>query len=222
MHLEGAEAIDRDFLNLDIFIRAGLRSIGPVWSRPNCFGHGVPFRYPSSGDIGPGLTEDGKRLIDYCDRNGIVIDLSHLNEAGFWDVKKRSQKPLVATHSNCFTISPHARNLTDQQLAAIADSDGIVGLNFAVTFLNEDGQMRTNTGFDVIMRHLDHLITHLGEDRVGLGSDFDGTAVPDVIGNAAGLSALRTAMHNHGYDAALMEKLCYQNWFRVLDKIWTD
>ena len=75
MHLEGAEPIDRDFYNLDMFRRAGLRSIGPLWSRPNRFGHGVPFRFPSNGDIGPGLSEDGKRLVQYCDDNGILIDL---------------------------------------------------------------------------------------------------------------------------------------------------
>ncbi|MGA0952053.1 MAG: dipeptidase [Candidatus Puniceispirillaceae bacterium] len=222
MHMEGAEAIDRDFVNLDMFRRAGLRSLGPVWSRPNHFGYGVPFRFPSSGDIGPGLTEDGVRLVHYCDQHGVLIDLSHLNEAGFWDVAKHSQRPLVATHSNAYAISPHARNLTDRQLAAIAESDGMVGLNFAVAFLNEDGQMRADTSFEVMLRHLDHLITQLGEDRVGLGSDFDGTKVPDAIGTAAGLPGLRAAMRDHGYDAALMEKLCYRNWLRVLDKIWID
>ena len=222
MHMEGAEAIDRDFLYLDMFRRAGLRSLGPVWSRPNRFGYGVPFRYPSSGDIGPGLTEDGLRLVEYCDYYGIVVDLSHLNEAGFWDVAKQSQKPLVATHSNCFAISPHSRNLTDQQLAAIADSDGMVGLNFAVAFLNEDGQMRDDTSFDVMLRHLDHLIMHLGEDRVGLGSDFDGTTVPNVISTVAGLPALRSAMLNHGYNHTLMEKLCNRNWLRVLGRIWKN
>ena len=222
MHMEGAEAIDRDFVNLDMFRRAGLCSLGPVWSRPNHFGYGVPFRFPSSGDIGPGLTEDGIRLVNYCDQHRVLIDLSHLNEAGFWDVAKHSQRPLVATHSNAYAVSPHARNLTDRQLAAIAESDGMVGLNFSVAFLNEDGQMRADTSFGVMLRHLDHLITCLGEDRVGLGSDFDGTVVPDAIGNAAGLPALRSAMCNHGYDVALMEKLCYRNWLRVLDKIWKD
>ena len=222
MHMEGAEAIDPDFVNLDIFRRIGLRSLGLVWSRPNRFGYGVPFRFPSNGDIGPGLTEDGKRLVSYCDQHGVLIDLSHLNEAGFWDVAKLSQKPLVATHSNSYSISPHARNLTDRQLAAIADSDGMVGLNFAVGFLNEDGQMRADTDLDVLLRHLDHLIKHLGEERVGLGSDFDGTTVPNKIGSAAGLPALRRIMLDYGYSADLMKKLCYQNWLRVLKNIWID
>jgi len=221
MHIEGAEPIDRDFYTLDMFYRAGLRSIGPVWSRPNRFGHGVPFRYPSSGDIGPGLTEDGLRLVAHCDQHGIMLDLSHLNEAGFWDVARQSVKPLVATHSNAHAICPHARNLTDKQLAAIAESDGMVGLNFAVAFLRPDGQMNAGTGFDVLLRHLDHLITHLGEDRVGFGSDFDGTTVPQAIGTAAGLPALRTALRAHGYNDALMQKLCNGNWKRVLDAVWT-
>ena len=220
MHVEGAEFIDPDFYNLDLFYRAGLRSIGPVWSRPNRFGHGVPFRYPSSGDIGPGLTEDGRRLVAHCDRNGILLDLSHLNEAGFWDVARQSQNPLVATHSNAHAICPHARNLTDRQLAAIAESDGMVGLNFAVAFLRPDGQMNADTGFGIMLRHLDHLITHLGEERVGLGSDFDGTTVPAAIGSAAGLPALRATMRAHGYDDALMHKLCNGNWMRVLGQIW--
>ena len=220
MHIEGAEPIDKDFYNLDMFYRAGLRSIGPVWSRPNRFGYGVPFRYPSSGDIGPGLTEDGKRLVAHCDKLGILLDLSHLNEAGFWDVAKQSQNPLVATHSNAYEISPHARNLTDRQLAAIAESDGMVGLNFAVAFLRPDGQMNADTGIDIMLRHLDHLISHLGEDRVGLGSDFDGTTVPQKIGTAAGLGALRAAMRQHGYGPDLMRKLCHLNWVRVLGKIW--
>jgi membrane dipeptidase len=222
MHIEGAEPIDRDFYHLDMFRRAGLRSIGPVWSRSNRFGHGVPFRYPSSGDIGAGLTDDGKRLVNYCDANGILIDLSHLNEAGFWDVAKISQKPLVATHSNAHEISPHSRNLTDRQLAAIAESDGMVGLNFAVAFLRPDGRMEADTGFDIMLRHLDHLIEHLGEDRVGLGSDFDGTTVPQAIGNAAGLPALRSAMIAHGYNADLMTKLCHANWVNALGRIWQN
>ena len=222
MHIEGAEGIDTKFDNLEVLYRAGLRSLGPVWSRPTDFGHGVPFRYPSDGDIGAGLTHAGKDLVRECNRLGIMIDLSHLNTAGFWDVAKISDAPLVATHSNAHAICPHARNLTDDQLAAIKDSDGMVGLNFAVAFLRPDGCMREDTGLDVMLRHLDHLITHLGEDRVGLGSDFDGAMVPAEITDAAGLPALRAAMRAHGYDEALMAKICNENWLRVLAKTWRE
>ena len=119
LHIEGAEAIDANFELLDVLYAAGLRSLGPVWSRPNAFGHGVPFRCPSSPDTGPGLTDLGKALIGACNRLRILIDLSHLNERGFWDVAAISNAPLVATHSNAHAISPHSRNLTDRQLAAI-------------------------------------------------------------------------------------------------------
>ena len=220
MHMEGAEAIDADLHVLDVLYAAGLRSIGPVWSRPTIFGHGVPFRYPSDGDIGDGLTQAGIALVKRCNALGVMLDLSHLNEAGFWDVAKHSDAPLVATHSNAHAICPHARNLTDKQLDAIAQSDGLVGLNYACAFLRSDGQMQPDVGFDVMLRHLDHLIDKLGEDRVGLGSDFDGAMVPEVITDVAGLNDLRSAMRAHGYDEVLMQKLCHENWLRVLDKTW--
>ena len=140
LHIEGAEAIDANFELLDVLHAAGLRSLGPVWSRPNAFGHGVPFRCPSSPDTGPGLTDLGKALIGACNRLRILIDLSHLNERGFWDVAEISNAPLVATHSNAHAISPHSRNLTDRQLAAIGESGGLVGVNFAVSFLRPDGR----------------------------------------------------------------------------------
>src|SRR5262249_7052464 len=116
LHIEGAEAIDADFDLLGVLHAAGLRSLGPVWSRPNAFGHGVPFLCPSSPDTGPGLTDLGKELIRACNRLRILIDLSHLNERGFWDVAAISKAPLVATHSNAHALSPHSRNLTDKQL----------------------------------------------------------------------------------------------------------
>jgi len=219
-HIEGAEAIGPDLAELDDLYARGLRSLGPVWSRETIFGHGVPFRYPSTGDIGPGLTDAGKRLVARCDEMGIMLDLSHLNEAGFWDVARLSSRPLVATHSNAHAVSPHARNLTDKQLDAIAESDGMVGLNFASAFLRPDGKMRDDVGMDVLMRHLDHLIGRLGEDRVGLGSDYDGALVPQGLKTVGDLPNLRRAMRDHGFGDALIAKLCHENWFRVLGKSW--
>ncbi|WP_456390072.1 dipeptidase [Profundibacter sp.] len=220
MHMEGAEAIDADLQALEVLYTAGLRSLGPVWSRPTIFGHGVPFKYPSTGDIGDGLSEAGFRLVKRCNQLGIMLDLSHLNEAGFWDIAKTTDAPLVATHSNAHAICPHARNLTDKQLEAIADSDGMVGLNYACAFLRPDGKMQADVALDVMLQHLDYLIEHVGEDRVGLGSDFDGAMLPEGIADVTGLNNLRTAMRAHGYDEALMQKLCHKNWLRVLDKTW--
>ncbi|WP_324755245.1 dipeptidase [Roseovarius sp. Pro17] len=220
MHLEGAEAIGTDLDALYLFHDMGLRSIGPVWSRPTVFGHGVPFAFPSSPDTGPGLTQAGKNLVQLCNRMGIMVDLSHLNEAGFNDVASLSDSPLVATHSNAHAITPSSRNLTDRQLAMIRDSGGMVGVNFATGFLNSDGKKSADRGFDPILRHLDHLMSHLGEDHVGFGSDFDGAQVPAALRDAAGLGALRSALSQHGFDEALLTKLCHENWFKLLERTW--
>lgn len=220
LHIEGAESIDREFRSLEVLYSAGLRSIGPVWSRPTDFAHGVPFRFPGGPDTGPGLTDLGRELVRRCNAMGILIDLSHLNEAGFWDVAKLSDAPLVATHSNAHALCESTRNLTDKQLAAIRESRGMVGVNFATCFLRADGQMDAETGLDEVLRHLDHLIEHLGEDAVGFGSDFDGAVIPAPIADAAGLPNLRQAMLDHGFGAELMEKLCWKNWVDVLDRTW--
>jgi membrane dipeptidase len=216
LHIEGAEAIDANFEVLDVLYAAGLRSLGPVWSRPNAFGHGVPFRCPSSPDTGPGLTDLGKALIGACNRLGILVDLSHLNERGFWDVAAISDAPLVATHSNAHAISPHSRNLTDRQLAAIGKSGGLVGVNFAASFLRPDGRHDKSTSIDLIVQHIEHMIEHAGEDNVGIGSDFDGALIPADIANAAGLPKLVQAMRKRGFGEAQIEKVCYRNWLRVL------
>lgn len=220
MHIEGAEAIGPDLDALYAFHAIGLRSLGPVWSRQTVFGHGVPFAFPSSPDTGPGLTAAGSDLVRLCNEMRILIDLSHLNEAGFNDVAKLSDAPLIATHSNAHALTPSSRNLTDRQLAMIRESSGMVGVNFAVGFLAEDGRKSDDIGFDPILRHLDHLIEHLGEDHVGFGSDFDGATVPAALGDVAGYDGLRDAMRAHGYDEALMRKLCHENWLAALERTW--
>src|SRR5437870_5369535 len=178
LHIEGAEAIDPNFELLDVLYAAGLRSLGPVWSRPNAFGHGVPFLCPSSPDTGPGLTDLGKKLIGACNQLRILIDLSHLNERGFWDVADISNAPLVATHSNAHALSPHSRNLTDRQLIAIRETGGIVGINFATSFLRPDGRRDADTPIELVLEHVEHMLKVAGEDGVGLGSDFDGAKIP--------------------------------------------
>ncbi|MCB1377404.1 MAG: dipeptidase [Alphaproteobacteria bacterium] len=218
LHIEGAEAIDVDLRALDVLHAAGLRSIGPVWSRSNIFGHGVPFRFPSSPDIGPGLTEAGKRLIRRCNERGILIDLSHLNEKGFWDVAEVSSAPLIATHSNAHALCASSRNLTDDQLRAIGQSGGMVGLNFANGFLRADGRWASEEGLDAPLRHLDHLIRHAGEDHVGFGSDFDGAKIPTQINDVTGLPALLEAMRRAGYGEAVIAKITHENWIAALHR----
>ena len=219
-HIEGAEAIDTDLNMLEVLYQAGLRSLGITWSRPNAFGHGVPFKFPSTPNTGPGLTEAGKGLVRRCNRLGILIDLSHLNEKGFWDVAALSDAPLVATHSGAHALSPSARNLTDKQLDAIRESDGIVGVNFHIGFLREDGRSDTETPLTEIVRHTAYIAERVGIDRVGLGSDFDGATMPHDLGDVAGLPKLITALQDHGFDEAALRKITHENWLRVLGKIW--
>jgi membrane dipeptidase len=218
LHIEGAEALDEDLYFLDVLYAAGLRSIGPVWSRTNIFGHGVPFRFPHSPDIGPGLTEAGKRLVAACNAKRIMIDLSHITERGFWDVAELSSAPLVATHSNVHALTASPRNLTVDQLKAIRDSDGMVGLNFATGFLRPDGLMRADTEVELMIRHLDAMIEAVGETRVGIGSDFDGALIPAAIGDASGLPVLFVAMRKHGYDDALLTRIAHGNWLSLLER----
>ncbi|MEQ8396528.1 dipeptidase [Thalassobaculum sp.] len=220
LHFEGAEAIDPEFRSLEVLYQSGLRSIGPVWSRPTAFGHGVPFRFPGSPDTGDGLTDLGRDLVRHCNRLRMMIDLSHLNEKGFWDVAELSDAPLVASHSNAHALCATTRNLTDDQLKAIRDSKGLAGVNFATSFLRADGQMTADTGLDVMLQHMDHLIERLGEDGVALGSDFDGATIPSEIKDAAGLPNLVAAMRAHGYGEPLMRKLCWENWVGVLERTW--
>jgi membrane dipeptidase len=219
-HIEGAEAIKPDLSNLQAFYDRGLRSIGPVWSRPNAFGVGVPFRFPSSPDQGRGLTLEGEALVKECNRLRMMVDCSHITERGFWDIARITNAPLVATHSNAHALCASSRNLTDAQLKAIGESGGMVGLNYATGFLRADGRWSTDTDAEVMIRHLDHMLALSGEDCVGLGSDFDGARIPGFIKDCSGLPRLVEAMVEAGFGPALIEKICWKNWLRVLEKTW--
>jgi len=221
VHLEGADPLAPDLSDLETWYERGLRSVGLVWSRPNAFAEGVPFRFPSSPDTGRGLTPAGVELVRACNRLGVLVDLSHLNEAGFWDVARISQAPLVATHSNAHALCRSTRNLTDQQLDAIGESGGMVGVNFAVTFLREDGaQAPDETPLAEIVRHVDYIAERIGIDHVGFGSDFDGAVVPTELGGVAGLPKLVDALRDAGYDGAAVAKVTHENWLRVLGETW--
>jgi membrane dipeptidase len=220
LHLEGAEPIDPGLDALEVLHAAGLRSLGIVWGRPNAFGHGVPFRFPASPDIGLGLTAAGKGLVRACNRLGVLIDLSHLNAQGFRDVAAISDAPLVATHSAVHALCPSSRNLTDDQLEAIRASDGLVGLNFEVSAVRADGDDEPATPLETLVRHVDALVERLGIDRVGFGSDFDGATMPRHLGDASGLPRLLAALRRRGYDEPALRKLAAENWLRVLGRTW--
>jgi membrane dipeptidase len=220
MHLEGAEAIDPGLDSLYVFYQAGLRSLGLVWSRPNAFGHGVPFRFPESPDTGPGLTDAGLALVHACNELGILVDVSHLNEKGFWDVARISDAPLVATHSGAHAMCPSTRNLTDRQLDAIGERGGLVGVNFHVGFVRSDGQEDPDTPISDIIRHIDYIARRIGVDHVAFGSDFDGATMPRELGDAAGLPKLVAALRTAGYAQADLAEITHENWLRIFHQTW--
>jgi membrane dipeptidase len=220
LHMEGADAIGADLDDLDDFYAAGLRSLGPVWSRPNIFGHGVPFAYPRSPDIGPGLTDVGKELVKACNRLGIMVDMSHINERGFWDIAAISTAPLVVTHACAHAVCRSTRNLTDRQLSAIRESGGIVGFNFSVCDVRSDGHLDENTPIETIVQHLSYLVDRLGEDHVAFGSDFDGAVMPRPVRDASYFPNLVHALSDHGFDDATINKIAFDNWMRVFRLTW--
>ncbi|WP_299346447.1 membrane dipeptidase, partial [uncultured Maritalea sp.] len=208
--------------NLEAFYNDGLRSIGPVWSRSNAFAHGVPFKFPASPDTGPGLTNDGIELVKACNEMGIAVDLSHINEKGFWDVARVSTKPLIASHSNVHALCPTTRNLTDNQLKAIKDTNGIAGLNFAVAFLRKDGAKNQDVPMSTLVEHVNHMVDIMGIDHVGLGSDYDGAPPPYDLDSTAKLPTLTSALRDAGYDDEALNKICHANWLRVLEETWGE
>jgi membrane dipeptidase len=220
MHFEGAEAIDSELKNLEAYYDTGLRSLGLVWSRPNAFGSGVDFTPNTSPDQGPGLTVAGHALVKACNRLGILVDVSHLNEKGFWDVAKISSAPLVASHSSIYSLSPSPRNLLDKQLEAIAASGGLVGINFAVGFLRSDNKRDPNTPLSDLVRHFIYVAKRFGVEHVALGSDFDGATIPKELGDVSGLPKLLDALRASGFNEEDLARIAYKNWLRVLGNIW--
>lgn len=222
LHFEGAEPLDPGLEALPFYYEKGLRSLGLVWSRPNAFAYGVPFRYPHSPDTGPGLTDAGMALVKACNEMRIMLDLSHLNEKGFWDVARLSTAPLVATHTAAHAICPSTRNITDKQLDAIKESNGMVGLNFNVRDVRADGKTIPDTDLSHYVKQMDYLVERIGIDHVGFGSDFDGATISSHIGDAAGLPNLVKALEDAGYDEAALNKITHENWLRVLRETWGE
>ena len=219
-HMEGAEPIDTDLDALEVWYAAGLRSLGPVWSRANDFGHGVPFRFPATPDTGPGLTDAGVRLVRRCAELGIAVDLSHLNASGFWDVARELDGPLIASHSGVHALCPSTRNLTDDQLYAIAAGGGLVGINFDTGSLREYGGDDAETPVERIAEHARYVADRCGVDHVALGSDFDGATMPAEVSDAAGLPRVLEALEGAGFDALEVDRIASGNWRRVLTAAW--
>jgi membrane dipeptidase len=220
LHFEGAEAIDTRLESLETWYAAGLRSIGPVWSRSNAFAHGVPFVFPSSPDTGPGLTRAGACLVTRCAELGIAIDLSHMNEAGFWDVARLDVGPLIVSHAGVHAISPCSRNLTDAQIDAVAAAGGLIGIVFACFFLRPDFANDPDTPLERIVEHVRYVADRVGVRHVGFGSDFDGATIPAPLGGVAGYPRLLAALAEAGFSGSDIRAIAWDNWRRVLAASW--
>ena len=216
---EGADPISWSLKELRVFYEAGLRCVAPTWSRSTIFAHGVAFggNLPETG-----LTDVGRQLVHECNRLGIILDVSHINPAGFWDMIRESSAPIIATHSSVKAISPHVRNLDDEQIKALAEKGGTIGINFANIFLRPDMQPNRDTPLDVVVSHFDYIKNFVGEDHISFGSDFDGTDVPDVIKDAEGLALILRELKQRGWSDTAIEKACNGNFLRVAQTVWSS
>ena len=217
IHFEGADAISYSLKELRVFYEAGLRSLGVTWSRSTIFGYGVMFRGPQPEQ---GLTDAGFALVEECNRLGILLDVSHLNPAGFWDLARASQRPFVATHSSVKAISPHVRNLDDDQIKMIAEKDGTIGINFANSFLRPDMGREDDTPLDLVVSHFEYIVDLVGDRHVSFGSDYDGTGVPRDLKDAAHLPVLLREFKRRGWSDDRIERVCNGNFRRVLSAVW--
>jgi membrane dipeptidase len=149
-----------------------------------------------------------------------MVDLSHLNEAGFWGVARADVGPLVASHSAAHALCPTSRNLTDRQLDAIGSTGGLVGIVYACMFLRPDFVEDADTPVRLIAEHARYVADRIGVDHVGLGSDFDGTTVPAGVGDVAGVPRVLDALRDVGFTDSEVATIAWDNWRRVLDSWW--
>ena len=181
---------------------------------------GLKIAFPSSPDVGPGLTSAGHALVRRCGELGILVDVSHLNEAGFWDLARLKLGPIVASHSAAHALCPASRNLTDRQLEAIGSSGGLVGIVFACPFLRSDFADNPDTPIDLIAQHARYVADLIGVEHIGLGSDFDGATVPAEVGGVQGLRRVLEALAGAGFSEAEVRAIAWGNWRRVLGEWW--
>ena len=164
-----------------------------------------------------GLKEAGVLFIEEMERLGMVIDISHLSDGGFYDVAKYTKKPFVASHSNARSICPHVRNLSDEMIKIIGERGGVIGVNFYRGFVDKETSMeKTYTTVEVLISHIKHIIKVGGMDSVGIGTDFDGIDDKVQIKDSSYMGLLYDGLKKAGISESNVEKICYKNVLRVL------
>lgn len=219
LHFEGAGGIDKRFTMLDYYYKLGLRSLSLTWFDTNKFGTGARM---FGSEKTRGLTELGVNLVKKAQSLGIGVDVSHLNVPSFWDVIENTKKPVYATHSNAYSVSAHRRNLKDDQIKAIQETHGTIGINFGGIFLNpiKPGKHDSKLGFDIIKRHIDHIVSISDINTVAMGSDFDGAIMPDCVKDCIKYPDLFAYLFENGYSNQDIKKIAHENWLRVLKANW--
>ncbi len=211
--LEDGRAVDGRISNVKRFYKMGIRVITLTWNLPNC------LAVPCSTDVDimeRGLTKLGKDTIEMMNDLGMIVDVSHLSDGGFWDVHKISKKPFIASHSCCRELAPHPRNLSDEMLKAIAEKGGVVGITLNPFMLTGEPKNQGTTTEEVF-RQMNHVINVAGIDALSIGTDFDNTlrTVADIKG-AQDMPEFFESMLKNGFTADQIEKIATKNTLRVI------
>lgn len=210
--IEGGEAIEGKLYNLRILHRLGVRLITLTWNQRNDIADGSS--HPNSKR---GLTPFGKKVVKEMNRLGMLVDVSHLSESGFWGVINTTSQPIIASHSNSYKLCSHRRNLKDEQVKAIAENGGLIGVTFVPDFLTVEKQKAT---IDDVIDHIDYLVRLAGIDFVGLGSDFDGCEdLPVGLEGADKVYKIGEKLAERGYLADDIDKIMGKNFLRLFQKV---
>lgn len=220
--LEEGSVVDKDLNNLNWFYDKGVRMITLTWNYPNGIGYpnidlSVEHNNDPTYDFNTkdGLTDFGIEYVKRCNELGIIIDVSHLSDKGFYDVCNYSDKPFVASHSNARSVCKAGRNLTDDMIKMLAQKGGVTGLNYCSAFIDNDDQNFTT--IEGMVKHINHIVNIGGIDCVGLGSDFDGIENGLEIKGASGVQLLYKELKKY-YSEDDIEKIFYKNVLRVYSK----
>jgi len=210
--MEDGEAIHGNMDNLDRFYDLGIRALSLTWNGENCIGA------PNSKDsetMAKGLTDFGKEVVYHMQEIGMLIDVSHLSDGGFWDVVKLAKKPFAATHSNCRALCSHQRNMSDEMIRALSDKGGVMGINFGPEFLNaEEGNIHSTVERMVTMAQHEKKVG--GIDVIGIGTDFDGIEGKLEISSPDKMDLLITELSQGGFTEDEIDKITHKNVLRVL------
>ncbi len=215
LSMEDGRAVQGSLEKLRRLYDLGIRVMGLTWNHANCFG--FP-NSPDPGDMAKGLTDFGKESIPFMEDLGMVIDVSHLSDGGFWDVAKICRKPFIASHSNCRALNPHPRSLTDDMIRALADRGGVMGLNFCPNFLSQNTE-QTSSSLEELALQLRHRINVGGLDCAAIGTDFDGISGDLEISSAAQMPFFFDSLLKRGFTPRELDRISFANVHRVFREI---